>query len=159
MRWKLNETPRLLAASILGPVNATQVAAGLLFVAALCGFALLARRFFLVRRPGGFECGLRVGEEKRWRTGIASYQVDALRWYRFMSFDLGPVKTWPRDGAEVLSCRPATPEDKSPLPGDCVVVTLAVCGENVVMILHEDASVGLASWLESGPAGPLTSFN
>lgn len=140
-------------------MNATHVAAGLLFLAALCGFGLLVRRFVLVRRPGGFECGLRLGDEKRWRTGIASYQVDALRWYRFMSFGVGPVKVWPRDGAEVLSCRPATSDDQSPLPGECVVVTLACNGEDVVMILHQDASVGLASWLESGPAGPLTSFN
>ena len=49
-----------------------------------CGFLLRLR--YLAGQVGSFECALRPRGAQRWLSGVASFQLDSLEWYRLVSF-------------------------------------------------------------------------
>lgn len=123
-----------------------------LLVAAACFIAV--RRFLLERGGGTVECGLRRGPSGPWRLGVASYQLDDLRWYSAFGISQRPEETFGRrDLAVVSRRRPDTAEEAALGPGRIIIeCRLAQLNDGVVELgLSESALTGLLAWLEAAP--------
>ena len=127
-----------------------------LLVAAAAFIAV--RRFLLERGGGTVECGLRRGGSGPWRLGVASYQLDELRWYNAFGISQRPEETFGRRELTVVSRRePDTVEEAALGPGRIIVECRLASGDLVELGLSESALTGLLAWLEAAPPRyPLT---
>ncbi len=120
--------------------------------------AFLATRRFLLERGGGtVECALRKGTGP-WRLGVASYQLDELRWFSAFGISPRPDETFGRRDLAVVSRRsPDTAETAALGPGRVVVACRLHRADGdadrLELALPDSALTGLLAWLEAAPPG------
>ena len=128
-----------------------------LVICFLAAMGIAARRILLGRGGGTVECGLRRGQDRNWRLGLAAYRPDELLWYRAFGVRLRPDEVFDRHVLTVVSRRRAGPAESVSLgPGTVVVECSAVEGSpNIELAMSVDAVTGLLAWLEATPPGPM----
>lgn len=133
-----------------------EVVAALLVAAALLLCGVVARRRWLNRRAGSFDCSLRTVEGslgKGWRLGVARYEEDRIDWFRVFAVSIRPDHVLHRGEVLVQERRyPHGPEAFAVLAGS-VVLRCRERGRFVELAMSEQASTGFASWLEAAPPG------
>ena len=134
----------------------------LLVVACLFLAFLFARRRWLSRAGGTFECSVRFARPPRpgavpssegWTLGLARYADDDLEWFRV--FSLSP---WPR---HVFSRSMHVVGRRTPLRGEAfslhaghVVTDIALVDDSTVeLAMSEGALTGFLAWSEAAPPG------
>jgi Protein of unknown function (DUF2550) len=112
---------------------------------------------------GNVECGLRRGQDQRWRLGLAGYQPDELRWFSAFGVRLRPKEIFVRSTLRVVSRRPATTAEAASLGTGVVVLECRADGElagdgrprtgagPVELAMSEAALTGFLAWLEAAP--------
>ena len=132
------------------------VVACLVAVVVLPVAVFTVRRLTLARTKGSFDCSVRPGSLDQpggWTSGVASYGVGELRWFRLFSLSPRPSCTWQRTDLTVKEFRsPERSEVYAVLPG-AVVVTCTVGPDELQLAMSTDAYTGLASWIEAAPPG------
>lgn len=127
---------------------AVWVLLGACVVAAVALVLLISRVRSLGRRLGSFECALRRDPRSGWASGIATFGVDRLEWYRVLAFTPRPERSWRRSRMEVL-------DRASRLSGGrrTTVVELHCRDQDdeFTLAMSEQAYAGLTSWLEAAP--------
>lgn len=151
-------------------VGAVWLFAGFLALMVLAAAVLATRRFLLERGGGTVECGLRRPAGRgRWHLGVASYQLDELRWYDTLGVLLRPEQVFHRRQLTVVGRRPALPSEAGTLgPAHIVVeictrppgdrpsqreVAAETADDHVELGLTEQALTGFLAWLEASPPG------
>lgn len=131
-----------------------------LAVALACASIIALRRTLIERGGGSVDCGLRRGQDRRWRLGLAAYQPEELRWYPVFGVRLRPKRIFARRALSVVSRRPANPVEANSLgPGTLVVeCDTGEAGGRIELALGEDALTGFLAWLEAAPPGPVSEF-
>jgi hypothetical protein len=124
----------------------------------LLGAVFLASRRFLLERGGGtVECGLRKTElpSAPWRLGVASYQLDELRWFSAFGISSRPDEIFGRRDLTVVSRRRPEEAEAAILGPDRVIVgcSTSSAGGTVELALADQALTGLLAWLEAAPPG------
>jgi hypothetical protein len=120
-----------------------------------------ARRRWLARLGGTFECSLRLrpaSSRGGWSLGIGRYNDEVLEWFRFFSFALRPRKSFVRREVHVIDNRLPTPVEAGSLYADQRIVSIAVRGdwpETCDLAMSPGSLTGLLSWLEAAPPGLL----
>jgi hypothetical protein len=120
-----------------------EIVAGL---ACLLLLLFVARRIFLARAVGSFDCSIRDLGSGSWSFGIARYGAGRLDWYRVFSLSPKPSRVYRRDRLEIIGRR-----DPTAVP--------VVLGGELDLALSEDAYVGLSSWAEAAPPGMQAEFS
>jgi hypothetical protein len=140
-------------------LDAGWVLVAVLLVALACATAIAVRRT-LIERGGSVDCGLRRGQDRRWRLGLAAYGPEELRWYPVFGVRLRPRGVFARRALSVVSRRPANPAEANSLgPGTLVVeCDTGEAGGRIELALVEDALTGFLAWLEAAPPGPVSEF-
>jgi Protein of unknown function (DUF2550) len=140
--------------------DAAWLFAAFILLLVLAAAFLATRRFLLERGGGTVECGLRrPAAGGPWRLGVASYELDELRWYSAFGISSRPEETFPRREMTVVGRRvPDGAEEDSLGPGrviiECTIVDGAVVDGTIVeLALAESALTGLLAWLEAAPPG------
>lgn len=128
-----------------------ELVAGLVALCGLLFAGFLFRRSWLLRRPGAFECSVRLGVGG-WQIGIAEYRAEALAWYSLFSFSLQARYVWPRRGLELRGIN-REPKGGAALLPDSVVAECAVASGTVELAMQDRVLTGFSSWLESSPPG------
>ena len=137
-------------------LDAAWLFAALLILLVLAAAGIAARRFLLERGGATVECGLRQRGPKirSWRLGLASYQLDELRWYGIFGVSMRPEQTFPRRDLAVVARRPPTEQEVTILgPGRIVAECQLGASATIDLALAESALTGLLAWLEAAPPG------
>jgi len=127
---------------------------------------LAARRRWLARQGGTFECCLRlrpvVAPGGGWVFGMARYNGGLLEWFRFFSYSYGPRMRFLRSEVQVLHSRQPDPAEAESLYAGQQIVRIQVRREGQDqrgqpeewdLAMSGDSLTGLLSWLESAPPG------
>jgi len=118
---------------------------------------LVARRRWLARSGGLFDCSIRLNTTTPgagWVLGVARYREDRLEWFRSFSLSLRPRLVFPR--AETRAGGQRTPDqiESVLLLDDQRVLELDLSdGRGWEASMSTDALTGLLSWLEAAPPG------
>ena len=130
---------------------------GLLLVLAVLLLALLAaRRRWLSRSGGTFECSLRLRTAvpgAGWVLGVGRYNGGRLEWFRFFSFSVRPRQTFPRGRVRVVDTREPDPVEAVSLTAESRILALEVGPQTRELAMSQDSVVGLLAWLEAAPPG------
>lgn len=133
------------------------VALAVLVTAITLLFLLAARRRWLARQRGLFDCAARLSPGKPhggWVLGVARYSGDNLEWYRAFSLSLRPRLLFPRSQTTVGHKREPSPDESLQLYEDQRVLQLRLeSGEDWELGLSPASLTGLLSWLEASPPG------
>ena len=95
-----------------GWLGVVEILAVLIFLLALALVLLAARRRWLDRLGGTFECSLRLRMTTPgagWVLGVARYSEGILEWFRFFSYSPRPKVTFTRGDVRVLESREPDP--------------------------------------------------
>ena len=122
---------------------------------------LLVRRVFLSQFYGAFECLLRelpveLGEPEStgpWRSGLARYDGDRLRWYSSLAIGLGPSLVIERQLLEFIARRDGGGESAGRSTSGTVVLTLSYGARLLELAVAARYAAALTLWVESGPPG------
>lgn len=143
-----------------GWLGVAEVVGLLVLVLALGLLLLAARRRWLDRLGGAFDCSLRVRDTTPgagWALGVGRYNAGLLEWYRFFSYALRPRQTFPRGEVRVLDTRDPDPVEAVVLnTGQRVIhlgCTEGVPGREWQLAMSPESLTGLLSWLEAAPPG------
>jgi Protein of unknown function (DUF2550) len=135
-------------------LGAVEVFFGLVVALAIALGLLAARRRWLARQGGTFECSVRLRDSTPsagWALGVARYNGERLEWFRFFSYASRPRASFHR---------PDTPvEALSLYAGQRVVQIRARTVEEIAeweLAMSPDSLTGLLSWLEAAPPGTTT---
>lgn len=135
-------------------LDAAWIFAGFLALLLLIAVLLAARRFLLERGGGTVDCGLRSpAGAGSWRLGVASYQLDELRWYGALGVLLKPEEAFPRRSLTVISRRTPGPGETATLGPGQIVLEARTDDSSVELAMAEQAVTGFLAWLESAPPG------
>lgn len=143
-------------------LTATEIAVTVIVVALLvCISVIFARRRYLSRKGGVFDCEVRsmkANGNRKWADGLARYDANRLEWYRVLSLSFRPRVVLQRRGASMLDHRMATTEEAPVLFAGHQVVRVQVRSSNVEpriweMAMAQESLMGLMSWLEAAPPG------
>jgi hypothetical protein len=157
---------------------------GVAIIAVLVALAVLlppvllaARRRWLAREGGTFECSLRLRSAEPsggWVLGVGRYNDERLEWFRFFSFSFRPVQSFVRSAVSVLDVRePDAVEAASlfdgqvivrlqgadqPAPSDSFIPTETPPSTDVQitqwqLAMEPESLTGMLSWLEAAPPG------
>lgn len=130
---------------------------GLLLVLAVLVLLLLAaRRRWLARSGGTFECSLRLRTTTPgagWVLGVGRYHAGRLEWFRFFSFAVRPRETFPRNAVRVVDSRDPDAIEAVSLTTESRILALEVGPETRELAMSEDSVLGLLAWLEAAPPG------
>src|SRR3954451_15902755 len=130
---------------------------GLLLVLGVLLLVLLAaRRRWLARSGGTFECSLRLRTTTPgagWVLGVGRYQAGRLEWFRFFSFSFRPRETFPRGRVRVVDSREPDPVEAVSLTAESRILALEVGPHTRELAMSPDSVVGLLAWLEAAPPG------
>lgn len=133
-----------------------EVAVALVVLLALVIGLLVARRRFLSRSSGTFECSLRTTTQKLgkgWALGLARYEADRIEWFRVFDVSPKPRKVLHRSDMQVQERRyPTGPEVYAVMTGS-VIVRCSYERGPLELAMSEQAYTGFASWLEAAPPG------
>lgn len=118
---------------------------------------LIARRRWLARRGGLFDCSIRLKTATPgagWVLGVARYREDRLEWFRSFSLSLRPRIVFPRSQTRAGGQRTPDEIESLLLLDDQRVVRLELSdGRGWEASMTSDAVTGLLSWLEAAPPG------
>ena len=106
----------------------------------------LARLRYLAGQVGSFECAMRLPGGQRWLSGVASFRLDSLQWYRLMSLSTRPSRVWRRLDLE-LSAAKRRREQGRVVEVHCVDATRSPEGFDLAMM--EESHSALIAWVES----------
>lgn len=133
-----------------------EVAVGIAVLLAVVIGLLVARRRFLSRATGTFECSLRTTTQrlgKGWALGVARYEADRIEWFRTFDVSPRPRHVLQRGNLQVQQRRyPTGPEVYAVMTGS-VVVRCSYDRRPLELAMSEQAYTGFASWLEAAPPG------
>ena len=116
----------------------------LVLVLLIGGF--LARLRYLAGQVGSFECALRPRGAQRWLSGVASFRLDSLEWYRLMSLSTRPSRVWRRLDLELSAARRRREQGRV-VEVHCVDATAGPDGFDLAMM--EESHSALVAWVES----------
>jgi hypothetical protein len=139
-----------------GVLGVLEVLGLLLLLAVLLLVLLAARRRWLSRSGGTFECSLRVRTSTPgagWVLGVGRYSGGRLEWFRFFSFSVRPRETFPRGRVRVANSRGPDPVEAVSLTAESRILALEVGPQTRELAMSEDSVVGLLAWLEASPPG------
>ncbi len=136
----------------------TEVVAAVLVVCLLLPVLCLgARRRWLARQGGLFDCSLRLSEKapgSGWVLGVARYSGDNLEWFRAFSLSLRPRVIFPRSQASAGQQREPDAIESVLLYDDQRIVRMELAdGTSWELAMAVASLTGLLSWLESAPPG------
>lgn len=127
---------------------------------------LAARRRWLARQGGTFECSVRLRTSTPgagWVLGVGRYTEGSLEWFRFFSFSTRPRCTFVRNDVRVAETRDPDPvEAVSLYAGQSIVRIERVASRGAEEMTDEGpwdlamgpgSLTGLMSWLEAAPPG------
>ena len=118
---------------------------------------LVARRRWLARRGGLFDCSIRLNTTTPgtgWVLGVARYREDRLEWFRSFSLSLRPRLVFPRAQTRAGGQRTPDQIESVLLLDDQRVLQLDLAdGRGWEASMSNDALTGLLSWLEAAPPG------
>ena len=106
----------------------------------------LARPRYLAGQVGSFECALRPRGAQRWLSGVASFRLDSLEWYRLMSLSTRPSRVWRRLDLELSAARRRREQGRV-VEVHCVDATAGPDGFDLAMM--EESHSALVAWVES----------
>ena len=106
----------------------------------------LARLRYLAGQVGSFECALRPRGAQRWLSGVASFRLDSLEWYRLMSLSTRPSRVWRRLDLELSAARRRREQGRV-VEVHCVDATAGPDGFDLAMM--EESHSALVAWVES----------
>ena len=106
----------------------------------------LARLRYLAGQVGSFECAMRPAGGQRWLSGVASFQLDSLEWYRLVSFSTRPSRSWSRLNLELSEARRRREQGRV-VEVHCVDATAGPDGFDLAMM--EESHSALVAWVES----------
>ena len=142
-----------------------------LLVTVLAAVGIAVRRIVLEHGGGNVECGLRRGQDQRWRLGLAAYQPDELRWFSAFGIWLRPAAVFTRSTLSVVSRRPATAAEAASLGTGVVVLECrtgaeasangqpGICAGVIELAMSEAALTGFLAWLEAAPPGKVAGLS
>lgn len=139
-----------------GVVGVLEVLGLLLLLAVLLLVLLAARRRWLSRSGGTFECSLRLRTSTPgagWVLGVGRYHGGRLEWFRFFSLSVRPRETFPRSRVRVVDGRDPDPVEAVSLTAESRILALEVGPQTRELAMSEDSVVGLLAWLEAAPPG------
>lgn len=158
--------------------DAAWLFAGLLALIVLAAAFLASRRYLLERGGGTVECGLRrPSAGAPWRLGVASYQLEELRWFTAFGISNRADEVFGRRAMTVVARRSPEEAEAEILGPDRIIVECSVSSgssassvsgpDSVELALSDSALTGLLAWLEAAPpgymeplvTGPLTGFS
>jgi len=106
----------------------------------------LVRLRYLAGQVGSFECAMRPPGAQRWLSGVASFRLDSLEWYRLMSLSTRPSRVWRRLDLELSSARRRREQGRV-VEVHCVDATAAPDSFDLAMM--EESHSALVAWVES----------
>ena len=106
----------------------------------------LARLCYLAGQVGSFECAMRPAGGQRWLSGVASFRLDSLEWYRLVSFSTRPSRSWSRLNLELSEARRRREQGRV-VEVHCVDATAGPDGFDLAMM--EESHSALVAWVES----------
>lgn len=116
-----------------------------------------ARRRWLSRQGGLFDCSLRLSEKTPgtgWVLGVARYSGDNLEWFRTFSLALRPRLIFPRSQASAGQQRDPDSIESVLLYDEQRILRLELTdGSSWELSMSVASLTGLLSWLESAPPG------
>ena len=118
---------------------------GIIALVLLTG-GFLVRLRYLAGQVGSFECAMRLPGGQRWLSGVASFRLDSLQWYRLMSLSTRPSRVWRRLDLE-LSAAKRRREQGRVVEVHCVDATANPDGFDLAMM--EESHSALIAWVES----------
>jgi hypothetical protein len=136
----------------------TEVVALALVVVLLVPVVFLgARRRWLSRQGGLFDCSLRLSTKTPgtgWVLGVARYSGDNLEWFRAFSLALRPRLIFPRSQSRAGQQRDPDPIESVLLYDEQRILRLELSdGQSWELAMSVASLTGLLSWLESAPPG------
>lgn len=139
-------------------LGVTEVVALVLVVGLLVPLvSLYARRRWLARQGGLFDCSLRLSTKTPgtgWVLGVARYTGDNLEWFRSFSLSLRPRLVFPRSQTRTGAQREPDPIESVLLYDDQRIVRMELTdGSSWELAMSVASLTGLLSWLESSPPG------
>ena len=106
----------------------------------------LARLRYLAGQVGSFECAMRPPGAQRWLSGVASFRLDSLEWYRLVSLSTRPSRVWRRLDLELSAARRRREQGRV-VEVHCVDATAAPDSFDLAMM--EESHSALVAWVES----------
>ena len=107
---------------------------------------LLVRLRYLAGQVGSFECAMRTPGAQHWLSGVASFRLDSLEWYRLMSLSTRPSRVWRRLDLELSAARRRREQGRV-VEVHCVDATGSPDGFDLAMM--EESHSALIAWVES----------
>lgn len=118
---------------------------------------LIARRRWLAREGGLFDCSLRLTTttpSTGWVLGVARYGGENLEWFRSFSLSLRPRMVFPRGGTRAGAQRTPDAIESVLLYDEQRIIRLELDqGRSWELAMRPESLTGLLSWLESAPPG------
>ena len=118
---------------------------GIIALVLLAG-GFLVRLRYLAGQVGSFECAMRLPGGQRWLSGVASFRLDSLQWYRLMSLSTRPSRVWRRLDLELSAARRRREQGRV-VEVHCVDATAVSDGFDLAMM--EESHSALVAWVES----------
>ena len=118
---------------------------GIIALVLLAG-GFLVRLRYLAGQVGSFECAMRLPGGQRWLSGVASFRLDSLQWYRLMSLSTRPSRVWRRLDLELAAARRRREQGRV-VEVHCVDATAGSDGFDLAMM--EESHSALVAWVES----------
>ena len=106
----------------------------------------LVRLRYLAGQVGSFECAMRPPGAQHWLSGVASFRLDSLEWYRLMSLSMRPSRVWRRLDLELSAARRRREQGRV-VEVHCVDATGSPDGFDLAMM--EESHSALVAWVES----------
>lgn len=118
---------------------------------------LIARRRWLARRGGLFDCSVRLRTTTPgtgWVLGVARYRDDRLEWFPSFSLSLRPRLVFDRPFTRTRGQRQPDQYESLLLMDDQRVIRLQrATADSWELSMAHEALTGLLSWLEAAPPG------
>lgn len=118
---------------------------------------LIARRRWLSRQGGLFDCSLRLSTTTPgtgWVLGVARYSGERLEWFRAFSLSLRPRLVFRRNETWAGAQRRPDAIEAVLLYADQRIIRLeTAAGGSWEVAMVEESLTGLLSWLEAAPPG------
>ncbi len=117
---------------------------------------LAARRRWLSRAGGVFDCALRIAKKTPgagWALGVARYSGDNLEWFRVFSPSLRPKIIFPRSISHAGAQRDPSAIEAVALADQRILTMELAGGDSWELAMSVASLTALLSWLESAPPG------
>lgn len=119
---------------------------------------LYARRRWLTRQGGTFDCAMRRYENASglgWSLGMGRYRGEELQWFRAFSFSLRPKVRLHRGFIRSMGTKEPTRAESLVLFDDSCIITVReiTTGRDYNFGVDRDAAMALMSWIEAAPPG------